>query len=108
MAELATTPVASNGSTVQALAAANAGGDTVARRDGAFLVVQNPTGGPITLTIDTPGTTHGLAIADEGVVVAAGTTHIVPIYDSVFVHPDDGLIHLAYSAAGLNVGAFSV
>lgn len=107
MALLGITPVAKAG-TVTALAAATAGGDTVARRDNAFLVVKNPTGGAITLTIDTPGTTHGLAIADEGIVIAAGAEVVVPIDDPIFVHQNDQLIHLAYSAAGLLVQAFSL
>lgn len=77
--------------------AAAGGGDTVARRDNSFLVVKNGGGSPVTVTLDTPGTTHGLAIADEGVTVAAGATAYISTDDSVFVHPSDGLIHIAYS-----------
>ena len=108
MALLAVTPVAKDGSTDLALVAANAGGDTVKRGDSNFLVVSNPTAGAINLTIDTPGTTHGLAIADLVIAVAAGAEVLVPIADSVYVHPNDQLIHLAYSAAGLEVGAFAL
>lgn len=77
--------------------AANGGGDTVARRDNSFLVVKNGGGSPVTVTLDTPGTTHGLAIADEGVTVAAGATAYISTDDSIFVHPSDNLIHIAYS-----------
>lgn len=94
--------------TPSALVAAAAGGDTVPRGDLAFLVVNNPTAAAITVTIDTPGLTHGLAIADEGVAVAAGARVFIPIQDEVFVHPSDHLIHLTYSAPGLQVAAFSL
>jgi len=100
MALLAPQPVAAALNPV-ALNATNAGGDTVARADNGFVLFRNPTGGAITVTIDTPGTTHGLAIADASVVIGAGNFAIVPINDEVFVHPDDHLIHLAYSAGGL-------
>lgn len=96
MAHLATQSVAGDGAAV-AFGAATGGGDTVDRGDLSFLIVRNGGGGAITVTIDTPGTTHGLAIADEGVAVAAGATTIIPLNDEIFVHPDDGLIHLAYS-----------
>lgn len=78
--------------------AATGGGDTVARRDNSFLAVKNGGGSAITVTIDTPGKTHGLDIADEGVTIAAGDTAYISTDDTVFVHPSDGLIHIAYSA----------
>lgn len=78
--------------------AATVGGDTVARRDNSFLAVKNGSGAPITVTLDTPGTTHGLAIADEGVTIAAGAEAYISTSDPIFVHPSDNLIHIAYSA----------
>lgn len=107
MAQLANQPVQATGSQVN-LAAAAAGGDTVQRGDTAFLLVQNPTAGAITVTIDVPETLHGHAVTSEGVVVAAGAHEIIPLGDAIFVHPTDHLIHLAYSAAGLLVACVSL
>lgn len=81
-----------------AFGAAASGGDTVSRVDNSFLVVKNCDSAPHTVTLDTPGKTHGLDIADEAVVVAAGSTAYIATSDSIFVHSSDNLIHVAYSA----------
>ncbi|MFE9765116.1 hypothetical protein ACFYPC_11375 [Streptomyces sp. NPDC005808] len=75
MAELSltTVPVATGIADVAAQAVAAAvGGDTAPVGPGRFLYVNNGSGGSITVTVATPGTVSGLAIADTAVAVAAG------------------------------------
>ncbi|KUN92036.1 hypothetical protein [Streptomyces caeruleatus] len=77
---LTTVPVATGTADVAAAAtAANAGGDTAPVGPGRFLYVNNGSGGSITVTIATPGTVSGLAVADTAVAVAAGKHAIIPL-----------------------------
>lgn len=64
----------------QAVAAAG-GGDTAPVGPGRFLYVNNADASSKTVTIATPGTVKGLAIADAAVVVAAGKHAIIPLAD---------------------------
>ncbi|MFI6334133.1 hypothetical protein [Streptomyces sp. NPDC050535] len=77
---LTTVPVATGIADVAAQATAAAGGgDTVPVGPGRFLYVNNGSGGSITVTLATPGTVSGLAIADTAVAVAAGKHAIIPL-----------------------------
>jgi hypothetical protein len=77
---LTTVPVATGIADVAAAAtAANAGGDTAPVGPGRFLYVNNGSAGSITVTIATPGTVSGLAVADTAVAVAAGKHAIIPL-----------------------------
>ncbi|MFF1321440.1 hypothetical protein ACFVZZ_18740 [Streptomyces chartreusis] len=77
---LTTVSVATGTADVAAAAtAANAGGDTAPVGPGRFLYVNNGSGGSITVTIATPGTVSGLAVADTAVAVAAGKHAIIPL-----------------------------
>jgi hypothetical protein len=83
-----------------ALTAANAGGDEAPVGDNVFLVINNGGGSPVTLTIVTPGTEGGLAIADQTCVVAAGARTLCgPLSPELFKDPGDGLAHLQWSSA---------
>lgn len=62
----------------QAVAAA-AGGDTAPVGTGRFLYVNNADASSKTVTIATPGSVKGLAIADATLVVAAGDHGIIPL-----------------------------
>uniref|UniRef100_A0AAU2A2A8 Uncharacterized protein n=1 Tax=Streptomyces sp. NBC_00093 TaxID=2975649 RepID=A0AAU2A2A8_9ACTN len=62
-----------------AATAANAGGDTAEVGNRRFLYVNNGSGGSITVTIATPGTSSGFAISDGTYAVAAGKTAIIPL-----------------------------
>lgn len=50
----------------------------------AFLVVANASGDAITVTITTPGTVDGLAVADRAVSVSNGTTSYIPLNPAVY------------------------
>lgn len=71
MAERAAQVIASAG-TAATYHAATGGGDTFEPADGTFLHVKNASGSPITVTLVTPATTDGLAVADLTVSVPAG------------------------------------
>ncbi|OII64592.1 hypothetical protein BJP40_19830 [Streptomyces sp. CC53] len=64
----------------QAVAAAG-GGDTAPVGPGRFLYVANGDASPHTVTVATPGTIKGLAIADASLVVAAGDHAIIPLHN---------------------------
>ncbi|WP_282703247.1 hypothetical protein [Streptomyces sp. CC219B] len=62
----------------QAVAAAG-GGDTAPVGAGRFLYVNNADASPHTVTVATPGTVKGLAVADASLVVAAGDHGLLPL-----------------------------
>lgn len=75
------------------------GGDTVATGDRVYLYVNNGAGAPITVTIATPGTVSGLAVADQTVSVTNGTFKLIgPITRELF-GDDDGIAAITYSSA---------
>lgn len=97
MATRATETVAFTG-TVPTYHAASGGGDKVAPTEGTLLHVKNASGGSINLTIATPGTIRGLAIADQVVAVADGAVgKFIPL-DPVYRDPADGLASLSWSS----------
>lgn len=91
-----------------ALVAANAGGDKFVPDKDTTLEVNNGSGGAITVTIVTPGTTFGEAIADRAVSVPAGQRYeIGPFPAELFANPADGLADITYSGVTtLTVGVF--
>lgn len=89
------------------LAAANADGSYVPNDGRTFLEVEN-TGVETTVTIDTPGTVDGLAVANLPVVVPAttGKKHIGPFPPDTYNQPD-GTIKVTFSqVSGVTIGAF--
>ncbi len=64
-----------------------------------FLHFKNGSGAPITVTVATPGTVDGLAIADPTAIVAAGGERFVgPLAVGTFGDADDArLVALSYS-----------
>ena len=91
-------------------AAAAGGGDTIAPDDRTFLHVKNGSGASITVTVVTPGTVGGLAIADLSVAVAAGADRMVgPLTAALFADPTTGLVPVTYSGVtSLTVAALRV
>lgn len=84
--------------------AAAGGGDSCA--PGTFLHYKNGSGSPITVTLVTPGTIAGLAIADRAVVVGAGDESMVRVGDE-YRNPATGLCSITYSdVTTLTVGCF--
>lgn len=77
------------------------GGDKVS--PGCRVHVVNGAGAPITVTIATPNTVRGLAIADQTVTVPNGTfpanlkSFDVPA--DLYRNPSDGLVDITYSSA---------
>lgn len=94
MAALSATTVGLGGATV-AFAAASGGGDTCPVGNGVVLLVKNGDAGSHTVTLVTPGTVNGLAIADRAVAVAAGATVAIPITRD-YRNPTTGLASITY------------
>ena len=105
MATLTTQQIGVTGTAVT-LAAAAGGGDAVLGDDRTFLVVNNASGGSITVTVVIPGTTYGQNNPDIPVAVpAAGTRYIGPL-TAAMADPTTGLVGLTYSGVtSLTVGA---
>lgn len=81
---------------------------------GTILVVKNGSGSTITVTIETPETRAGLAVADQTVSVTAGATAYIANFPvSTFVRPtgasDAGTIYVDFSSiTTVTVGALAV
>lgn len=105
---LITVPVATGiaDAATQAVAAAG-GGDTAPVGPGRFLYVNNGSGGSLTVTVATPGTVSGLAIADTAVAVGAGDHALIPL-SNVF-RGANGRAAVTYSGVtSLTVAAFEL
>jgi len=96
MAALTAAAVAPAGTAV-AYTAAAAGGDTCQTGAGVLLLVKNGDGADHTVTLATPGTVNGLAIADRAVTVAAGAEVAIPV-TSVYRDPATGRAAITYDA----------
>jgi hypothetical protein len=84
------------------------GGDTVTAGDNTYLHVKNPSGGPITITVDDPDSASPVGAAafnpDVAIAVPAGAERIIgPLAVARFQNASDGLVHLTYSGAGLTM-----
>jgi hypothetical protein len=95
------------GGSESALVAAAGGGDTCPAGPGVFLEVANGAGSPVTVTLATPGTVDGLAIADRAVAVPAGETWKIPV-PRIFQKADGSAAITYSSATDVTVGAFKV
>lgn len=96
MALIAVQPLPTSG-LAPTLAAASAGGDTAPIGSQFLLVVRNGGGAPVTVTVVTPGTTKGLAIADAALAIPAGGEGFIPL-DSIYRNPSTGRADITYSA----------
>jgi hypothetical protein len=72
-------------------------GDTAETGPGRFLVVHNANVSPVDVTIVTPGTVHGLPIADRVVSVPAGQQWAIPLTHR-YRNPATGLATITYSS----------
>jgi hypothetical protein len=93
------------GGSASTLAAAAGGGDTCPAGDGTFLEANNASVASITITLATPGTVDGLAIADRAVVVPAGERWKIPV-PRVFAGADGRCVITYSGVTTLTVGAF--
>ncbi|MGC5664929.1 hypothetical protein ACN261_31565 [Micromonospora sp. WMMD723] len=89
--------------------AAAAGGDKFTGGSDVWVFWENVSGAPITVTVETPGTVAGLAVADLTISVpAGGYAARGPFPASVFGDPA-GLVAMTYSThTGLSFGAWKV
>lgn len=90
------------------LAAAAVGGDDAPTGAGVLLVVKNGDSGSHTVTLVTPGTVNGLAIADRTVTVAAGKTELIPL-TADYRDPATGRASITYDGVtSVSVGVVRV
>ncbi|MFK0173414.1 hypothetical protein ACIQU5_31990 [Streptomyces sp. NPDC090306] len=90
------------------LTAAGAGGDTVSPGAGVLLAVKNADSTSHTVTLVTPGTVDGLAIADRTVTVPAAQTYLIPV-TSRYRNPATGRANVTYDGVtAVTVGVFRV
>ena len=111
MATLTVNSIPVNGlRTDNALVAAAGGGDAFAPGTDVYFRCANGAGAPITITFVTPGSTAGLATADETrSVINAQTWEFGPFPAEVYADPTTGLVTVTYSSATtVTVGAFRI
>lgn len=96
MATLTTQPIPPAG-LAPTFVAASSGGDKVVPGVGVVLAVKNGDSASHTVTLVTPGTVAGLAIADRAVTVAAGVTALIPV-DDTYRDTATGLASITYDA----------
>ncbi|WP_435643363.1 hypothetical protein ACR9VJ_18115 [Streptomyces sp. H49] len=96
MAALTTTVVPLTGAAV-AYTAAAAGGDDCQTGAGVVLLVKNGDAADHTVTLATPGTVNGLAIADRTVTVAAGA-EVAVLVTNDYRDPATGRAAITYDA----------
>jgi len=63
-----------------------------------ILIVENGSGGSLTVTITTPGTVDSQAIADRTVTVADGTKKAIGPFTRSVYNDSDGNVTVGYSA----------
>lgn len=103
MAQLDTQPISSAG-IEPSYEAATSGGDSCA--PGTFLHYKNGHSEAQTVTLVTPGSFAGLAIADRAIQIAAGDECMVRVGDE-YRDPSTGLCSITYSGVtALTVGCF--
>ena len=90
------------------LAAANSDGSYVPNDGRTFIQVKNGAGAPITVTIETPGTVDGNAIADLVVTIPAMTgDKVIGPFPPETYNQSDGKLKITFSAVTtVTIGAF--
>ena len=93
--------------TAPSFGAANSDGSALANDGREFIHVKNGGGSSINVTIQTPGTVDGNAIADLVVAVGAAAEKKIGPFPPDTYNQDDGSIYIDYSAVGsVTVAAF--
>ncbi|MFE9923271.1 hypothetical protein ACFYQA_17300 [Streptomyces sp. NPDC005774] len=96
MAALTTAVMPLTGGAIAYTAAAG-GGDTCQTGAGVLLLVKNGDASEHTVTMVTPGTVNGLAIADRPIPVAAGAVVGIPVNQD-YRNPSTGRASITYDA----------
>ncbi|MEU0109509.1 hypothetical protein ABZ313_29710 [Streptomyces sp. NPDC006251] len=94
MAALTTAVMPLTGGEIEYTAAAG-GGDTCQTGTGVLLLVKNGDASSHTVTLATPGTVNGLAIADRAIVVPAGAELGIPVTND-YRNPSTGRAAITY------------
>jgi hypothetical protein len=76
--------------------AAAAGGDEFANTGDEFIHVKNGDGSSHTVTIETPATVDGLAVADRDVAIPAGEERMIGPFPGSTYNDGDGMVQLTY------------
>jgi hypothetical protein len=82
----------------QTYAAAVADGAKFSNDGRMFLHVKNGSGAPINVTIQTPGTVDGLAIAEQVVAVTNAEERMIGPFPPSIYNQSDGMVYADYSA----------
>jgi hypothetical protein len=107
MAALATTVVPLDGVAIEYVSASG-GGDTCETGAGVLLLVKNGDESSHTVTLVTPGTHNGLAIADRAIPVAAGAEVPIPVGKD-YRNPSTGRASITYDGVtGVEVAVIRV
>jgi hypothetical protein len=77
---------------------ANVAGNSFRLSTGRFMHVKNGSGGSVTVTIPTPGTVDGLAIADRSVAVPAAGERLIALGTAGTYKQAGGVAFVDYSA----------
>lgn len=75
-----------------------AASDTFANDGRTILIVENGSGGELTVTLVTQGTVDGAAIADKTVTVANGATKAIGPFPPTVYNDSDGDVTVQYNA----------
>jgi hypothetical protein len=81
-----------------AYVSANSGGDGFANTGNEFVHVKNSDSSSHTVTIATPSTVDGLAVADRTVVVPAGEERMIGPFPTSTYSDTNGYVQLTYSS----------
>lgn len=101
--------VTSDAGVAIAFSPASAGGDVVPVDAQTVLLVNNGSGASINVTIVTPGTEGGLAIADRVVAVAAGAIEAIGPFGGMYKDSVTDGADVSYSAtASVTVAALAI
>lgn len=98
MATLTTQQITTAGTIPTYTAATGGGGDEFAPGDRTFLHVKNGGGSSINVTVVTPGSAYGQAIADVVVAIAAGAEKMIGPFGAAGFQGADALVSVTYSA----------
>lgn len=83
---------------VASLTSANADGHSIVFRSKLFLRVTNGSASSITVTVQTPKTVSGLAVADRPITVAAGATVYINLDNADLYRQSNGTVYVDFSA----------
>ncbi len=84
-------------------ATAGASGDEFDNNGVEFVHIKNGTGGDITVTIETPATVDGLAVAERTVVVTLAEDRFIGPFPRSVYNDSAAKVQLTYSAINLTI-----